>query len=135
MQKRNGFSLVELLAATVLLGIVLVPALNAVQASLQTERVNRSALIDDYRLLGLAETVLAEPFERLSDAALGALQPTVYSDAPGVVGRRLVFISAFDADNADGDDDDTTGADARILKVQVQIEGQAAVISTLRFDG
>ncbi len=130
----GGFSLVELLAALVLLGLLLVPAMQATQAALHTERLNRTAVVNDFRLVALAETVLAEPFDRLRDAALGAATPTAYSDSSGTKDRRLVFISGYDADNADADGDDSTGADDGILKIRVEVEGRVGGLYSLRYD-
>lgn len=131
----QGFSLVELLAVLILLGLVITPALGSLQGALQSEQVNRAALVDDYRLVDITEQVLAEPFGRLVAAAEGPVTPSRYSDAAGTAARRLVFISRFDADNADLDDDELTGADDGILKIRVQIEASAAQLSVLRHNG
>ena len=56
---------------------------------------------------------------------------TVYSDAAGATNRRLVYLSRYDADNADGDNDFFTGMDAGLVWVRVELEGTTQAIEGL----
>ncbi len=134
MITQRGFSLVEVLAVLILLGLVLVPAMRTLEGALQVETVNREALEADYRLIDRAEFLLAEPFETLADAALGETLESSYSDVAGTPSRRLVYISGYDADNADADNNDATGADEGIFKIRLELEATSTAVTLLRAD-
>lgn len=131
---QSGFSFVEVLAVLILLGLVMVPAMRSLDGALQVEAINHDAIKNDYRLIDRAEVVLAEPFADVAKAALGENTPSSYSDPAGSANRRLVFVSRYDADNADSDNNDTTGADSGILKVTVRLEGAPSRITLLKVD-
>ncbi|MCH9672344.1 MAG: hypothetical protein K0U93_12930, partial [Gammaproteobacteria bacterium] len=57
--------------------------------------------------------------------------PSGFSDAAGASPRRLVYVSRYDGDNADGDSDPFTGTDPELIWVQVSIEGAGQSIQTL----
>jgi hypothetical protein len=78
------------------------------------------------------EEVLARSFAELAaeEVAAGGA-PSAYSDGAGAPDRRLVLLSRYDGDNADGDDDPFTGKDAGLLWVRVEIEGTDHVLETL----
>ena len=145
-----GISLVEVLVATVLLAVALVPMLDALQTGIQGAAIHESAATDHYQLLARMEEVLAEPFSNLQSAAAAAGNkntPTSYSDVPGVPQRRLVYLSFYDAANSDADNDPFTIADANsdadndpytgtdvdidLLWVHVEIEGSVQIRETL----
>jgi prepilin-type N-terminal cleavage/methylation domain-containing protein len=134
MKRQHGFTLVEALAVLILLGLALVPAMRMLEGALQVETVNREELQMDYRLIDRAEVLLSEPFGALVSAARGAGVASPYSDAAGTPNRRLVYISGYDANNLDADDDDTTGADDGILKIRVELEATANAVTLLQAD-
>ncbi len=134
-QKVVGFSYVEVLVATFLIAIVLVPALDTLQSGIQGSGIHASRAEDHYHITGKVEEVLARPFDELGQEADAAGSPTVivhaYSDSAGTDARRLVYLSRFDADNADADNDPFTGTDGGVIWVQVQIENTNDTIETL----
>ena len=131
---QSGFSYVEVLVATVILAIALVPAVAALQTGLAGVEIHESQVVQHYRMLGKFEEVLAEPFGSLDSEALAAGSPSVittYSDLAGSENRRVVFLARYDGDDADSDGDPFTGGDEGLLWVKVEIEGTAHVIETL----
>lgn len=129
-----AFSYVEILVAIVLISIALVPAIEALGPGLQGAGIHRSQAERHYHLLAKLEEVLAEPFAALDEEALAAGSPTVvtaYSDTGGSTDRRLVFLSRYDADNADADNDFFTGVDEGLIWVRVNIEGSTLAIESL----
>lgn len=121
--------------AVALLAVALVPALDALHPGLVAVAVHSNLAREHYHLTGKMETVLAEPFDALEDAATAAGSPavaTTYSDAPAAPERRLVFLSRYDGDDADADADPFTGTDADLIWVRVQLEGTSQVFETLR---
>ena len=82
----TGFSYVEVLVATVLIAIALVPAIEALAPGVQGAGIHRSQAGRHYHLAGKLEEVLAQPFNALDDEAQTVSDPsvaTVYSDAGG----------------------------------------------------
>jgi hypothetical protein len=133
-----GIAYVEILVAIVLIVIALVPAMDALRPGVAGAAIHEDRLADHYRMTGLLETVLAEPHADLDAAAAAAgdrFTPSAYSDV--VVqpdGRQLVrnvFLSRYDSDNADADNDPFTGVDAGLLWVRVEIAGTADGLETL----
>ena len=134
----SGFSYVEVLIAVSLIVIALVPALNALIPGTAGSGIHETLAEDQYQLTGKLEQVLAEPYGALSsaaDAAADATTPTSYSDVITYAdGRQLtlnVFLSRYDADNADGDNDPFSGTDDGLLWVRVSIAGSGAGIESL----
>ena len=81
---------------------------------------------------------MVEPFSDLSDAAIVAgspTTPTTYSDAAGPADRILVYLSPWDGDNADADDDPFTGTEADLLWIRVEIDGSVLALQTIRAQG
>jgi hypothetical protein len=117
------------LIATALIAISLVPVLEALSAGgngheLQAEHAN-----DHYYLTSKLEEVLAEPFNHLDTSAITAASaeiPTPYSDsvtlADGSVLTRQVYLSRYDGDNADGNNNFFNGTDEGLLWIRVEIE-------------
>lgn len=145
-----GFSYVEVMVATFILAIALVPALQSLQSGIQGVAIHESIATDHYQLVGKMEEVLAEPFANLLIAAATAANKTTltgYSDTAGNPQRRLVFLSFYDAANSDGDADPFTIADANtdgdsnpytgtdvdinLLWVRVEIENTIQSLETL----
>ncbi len=131
-----GFSYVEVMVATVLIAITLVPAMDALLPGINGSGIHETRSEDHYQLLGRVEEILAEPFANLNAAAIAAGNPTtatsysdVYTYANGRQIKRAIFISRYDGDNADADNDPFTGTDAGLLWVQGVIVG-----SSLRYE-
>lgn len=130
MNKVAGFSYVEVLIAISLIAITLVPAMEALQPGIAGSAIHEIIAEDHYQLTGRFEQVLAEPFADLDSAAAAAgnaTTPTAYSDVfsypDGRQISRNVFISRYDGDNADADNDPFTGTDAGLLWLQITIAG------------
>jgi type II secretory pathway component PulJ len=138
ISKMAGFSYVEVLISVVLIAIVLVPAMEALQPGMAASGIHEIIAEDHYRLTGKMEEVLAEPFADLDIAAItagSATTATAYSDVftypNGRQINRNVFIAQYDGDNADSDNDPSTGTDTGLLWVQVEIAGTALSLETL----
>jgi len=143
MKKRqSGFSYMEVLIATLLIMIMLVPALDAMQSGIQGSGIHTQLAQNQYRMISKLEQTLALPFgELLTQADLVAdptvlipaplSRPDLYSDAAGTESRRLVYLARYDGDNADADDDPFTGTDAGLLWVRVTIEDSSRSLETV----
>ena len=136
--KMVGLSYVEVLVATALIALALVPAMEALQPGIEGSGIHETFAEDHYLLSAKMEEVLAEPFDALDSAAAAAgdqSTPTSYSDivnaSDGRQVSRQVFLSPYDGDNADSDNDPFTGTDAGLLWVRVDIENTAHTIETL----
>lgn len=134
VQRNAGFSYVEVLVATILVVTSLLPALQALQTGVEGSDIHKILSEDHYQLSAKLEEVLAEPYTALEQATIAAgdsTTPSTYSDASGSPARRLVFLSYYDGDNADTDNDPFTGTDSDLIWVAVRIEGNAQVIESL----
>ena len=121
----RGFSYVEVLVAMMLLGVCLVPAMEALQPAVLGTSISERYVLNQGRVQSRFEEVLAEPYFSLQAAADVAGAPTVatgYSDAPVIEDRLLVYIGAYDGDNTDGDNNPFTDTDADLLWVRVVTE-------------
>ena len=135
---QRGLTLVEVLVTIALLAIVIVPAVHSLHGGIIGARVHRDLADHHYRLRSRVETLLAEPFADLAAAAAdagGPGTPSSYSDPAGSVPRLLVFLAFYDGDDADGDGQPFTGADASLLWLRVEAEGTAWAIETLKSQG
>jgi len=132
----------ELLVATLLIAIMLVPALDAMQSGIQGSGIHTQLAQNQYRMISKMEQTLALPFAELLTQADLVADPTVlipaplsrpdlYSDTAGTESRRLVFLARYDGDNADADDDPFTGTDAGLLWVRVTIENSPRSLETV----
>lgn len=131
---QRGLSYVEVMVATVLLVVALLPALDALQSGIQSSTIHETQSVDQYQLLSKLEDVLAQPFGSLDAAATMAGSKntiTTYSDAVGSNNRRLVYLSRYDGDNTDTDNDPFTGIDDGLIWVRVEIETSNKAIETL----
>lgn len=129
---QSGFSYAEVLLSVVLLGILLVPALQALNTAISGSTSNLAAR--QLTLRGKMEEVLSkQPFKALDDEALaGGNTPnsvsTNFSDASGATDRRVVVLYRFDAaTNA------LSSNDTGLLYVSVyyEAEGSAHALNTL----
>ncbi len=133
---QSGFSYVEVLVATLLIVILLVPGLEAMHSGIQGSGIHKELAQNQYRMISKMEQTLALPFaELLAQADLVAdptvLIPPLYSDSAGTEFRRLVFLARYDGDNADADDDPFTGTDTGLLWVRVTIENSPRSLETV----
>jgi Tfp pilus assembly protein PilV len=129
-----GLSYVETLLAVVVLAFALVPALETLRTAFTGAAVGETVIGWQQSLATRMETVRAEPFGDLdaaAQAAGGETVPSVYSDAAGVSDRVLVFLSRYDGDNADADNDPFTGQDPGILWIRVAVENAPPELTTL----
>lgn len=129
-----GVSYAEAMLAVVILGLALVPALETLDTAFTGAAVSETVIEWQHALATRMETVRAEPFADLDAAAQAAGSETVpssYSDAPGGPDRVLVFLSRYDGDNADADNDPFTGTDAGLLWVRAAIENAPHELTTL----
>jgi prepilin-type N-terminal cleavage/methylation domain-containing protein len=133
-----GLTLVEVLVAVTLLAILLIPAMRALQTSVTGADVHGDLASAHFRLTSRVEELLAEPFVDLTDAAIAAGAPTTettYSDTAGPPGRLIVYLSLYDGDNADTDNDPFTGTDSDLLWIRVDIEDTVHTLETIRASG
>ena len=131
-----GLTYVEVLIAMTLITMTLVPAMEALRPGVQGAGIHETNTWRHYQLTALLEEVLANPFTALDTEALAINDPAVasvnYSDAAGQANRRLVYLSRYDADNADGNGNFfDAGVDEGLLWVRVEIEGTDQAIESL----
>jgi len=132
--RQAGLSYVETLIAVTILAAALVPALETLQTAFTGAAVQETVVLWQQQLATRMETVLAEPFGNLDDAALAAgseTTPSSYSDAAGGPDRVLVFLSRYDGDNADTDNDPFTGTDDGLLWARIAIENTPYELTSL----
>lgn len=136
--KEAGLTLVEVLVSMVLLSILLIPAIQAIQTGVAGADVHADVTTSHYRISSRLEELLAEPFADLADAAAAAGSPTTassYSEAAGPPARLLVYLSLYDGDNADADNNGFTGTDPDLLWVRVEIENSVFSLETVTARG
>lgn len=133
-----GISYVEVLIAVVLIMVALVPALEALRPGVAGAGIHSDRVEDHYLITGRLEQLLAEPFTALDAAAQSAGSAETassYSDTvPMADGRtlvRTVFLSRYDADNSDADNDPFTGTDPDLLWIRVVAGSGGDAITTL----
>lgn len=129
---QRGISYVEVLIAVVIVAATVVPATTAIRGAMDTASADVESTAIHYRMFGRLEEVLAEPFSVVSQQSADESTPSAYSDSAGTTDRRLVYISHYDGDNADSDNDPFTGADADLLWIRVEIEGTAGFLQALK---
>jgi len=131
---QRGLTYVEILIAMTILVVGLVPALDALRSATTGSELGEGFVVDQYRMSGRLEEVLAEPFGDLDAAALVAgspTTPTTYSEAPGTPGRVLIYLARYDGDDADSDSNPFTGGDEGLLWVRAEIENTPQANETL----
>ncbi len=131
--RQSGISYVEVMVATLLIAVALVPMIEALGPGLQGSRIHRERAEVNFVLQGKLERVLAESFADLDDAAATAGDFTVatsYSDLAAGVPHE-VFVWRWDVDNADADDDPFTGGEDDILWVRVATVDGLTELQTL----
>lgn len=129
---QRGFSYIEVMIATLLIAVTLVPAINSLQTGVKSTGTHRNYLEAHLNLKGKMEDILAQSFSSLETEAGNPTVPNpTYSDAVGAPDRRLVYLAPYDGDNLDSDDDPFTGGDTGLVWVRVEIEGSAHGLQTL----
>jgi len=131
--RQSGLSYVEVLVATLLIAIALVPMMEALRPGLQGSEIHRQQSEIHFALRGKLESVLAESFASLDAAATAAgahTAATSYSDLAATVPHE-VFIWRYDVDNADNDDDPYTGGEADMLWLRIASLDDGFSIQTL----
>ena len=131
-----GLTYVEVLIATALIAISLIPAIKALTPAAQGMSIHETRTLRHYELTALLEEVLAHPFSELDAEAVAINDPLVastrYSDPSAQANRRLVYLSRYDADNADGNNNFfDAGMDEGLLWVRVEIEATNQAIESL----
>ncbi len=132
--RQAGLSYAETLLAVVVLAVALVPALETLDTAFTGAQVSETVIDWQQALATRMEDMRAEPFGDLDAAATAAgseTTPSSYSDAAGPPDRVLVFLSRYDGDNADSDNDPFTGADPGLLWVRVAVENTPYDLTTL----
>ena len=128
-----GLSYAEALVAVAVLAIALVPALDSLQTVFTGADVHEMLRSRQQQIANRMEMLIAEPLSSLDQAAQAAGSETVassYSDPFGP-DRVLVFLSRYDGDNADGDDDPFSGTDEDLIWMRVAVENTPHELMTL----
>jgi Tfp pilus assembly protein PilV len=131
---QRGFGYVEALVAVVLLAVVLVPALEALG---NAARNAPTAAQDDTLWMSAANKLRDVTGSRFDDldaaatAAGGAGNVSSLSDPTGSSPRVLIYLSRYDGDNADGDDNGFTGTDTDLIWVRAAIADTPVSLDTL----
>ena len=133
-----GFSYVEVLIAVSLVAITLVPAIDALIPGITGSSIHESYNEDLHQLTAKLEYVIAEPFADLDAAATAAGNPTtatsysdVYTYADGRQITRNVFLSRYDGDNADLNNNPFDGTDEGLIWARVEITNTAFNVESL----
>jgi hypothetical protein len=130
-RRQSGLTYLEILVATLVLLIGLVPALDALRTAVTGTATNDAYVAAQHRLGGRMEEVLAEPFADLDAAAGLPTTPSSYSEATGPPWRLLIYIAPYDGDNGDGDGNPFSGGDAGLLWLRAEIEDTPYALETL----
>ena len=129
-----GFSYVEVLVATGLIALALVPALDSLSTLVLGAGIHLEHAGADAHLSSRLDELLATQFSALDAAAVATASPAIptsYSDSSGSLRRRFVYLARYDGDDADGDGNRFTGGDAGLLWVRVELEGTTRSLETL----
>ncbi len=133
--RQRGISYVEVLVATLVITISLIPAMDALTVALHGSQISAEQQRLYYHVQQGFEHVLAESFDALDAEAVSLANATtpssLYSDAAGSADRRLVFLQRYDADNADADGNPFSGGDEGILWIRVALDGASLARETL----
>ncbi len=140
---QQGFSYVEVLVATFILAVAIVPAMEALQSGIRAAAVHETLTQQHFAITTTMENMLSEPYGSLLSAAqttANANTPSSYSDPAGQADRVVVFLALYDADadpftlldpNNDGDSNIYTGDTSNLLWLRVAIEGTEQSLQSL----
>lgn len=129
---QHGFAYAEVLLSVALLGILLVPAMQALNMAISGGTGNVAAR--QLALRSMMEEVLSQPFSVLyAETYLPggnniASVSTNFSDAPGTADRRVVVLCRFDAATNALSINDT---DLLFVSVYYEADGNATALNTL----
>lgn len=134
MRRQRGFGYVEALVAVVLLAVAIVPALDALSNA--TRGTPTADEADDLwqAVANKLSDVSGTRFDDLDSAATVAGSATTassYSDPSGASPRVMVYLSRYDGDNADGDNNPFTGTDADLIWIRAAITDPPVEMTTL----
>lgn len=130
--RQSGLSYVEVIVAVLIMSVAVVPAADALRSAMQSAEIDAEETTNHFQLVAKLESVLAEPFGAVAAQAGDPASPTTFSDLAGITNRRLVFISLYDGDNADADNDTFTGTDPDLLWIRVEIENTVTKMDALK---
>ena len=133
-QQQSGLSYIEVLIATVLIAITLVPAIEGLTSGIQGSALNKQRVEIHYALKGKLEQLLSESFEDLDAAATAAgahTTATSYSDIFSPTMSRDVFIWRYDVVDADGDGNEFTGGEDNLLWISVALPDNSLSLQIL----
>ncbi len=127
---QRGFSYVEVMVATVILAVALLPALNALTAAIAGTTVHRDQLLVQQQLNQKMEEVLAKPFGMLyamTYGPAGNAPSTVRAELsdPAGAGRRIVNLYRVDGATA-------SNVDTGLLRIRVAFEDGGDALETLK---
>ncbi len=134
MPRQRGFGYIEALVAVALLAVALIPALEALT---NVTRNAPGADQDDALWMAVSSKlneISGTRFDSLDYYSNAAGSPTTassLSDASGTSPRVLVYLSRYDGDNADGDNNAFTGTDADLIWIRAAIADTPVEMSTL----
>ncbi len=134
MKHSAGFSYVEVLIASVIVVVAIIPGVDALRSGLQSTQAHVVLAQDHFHIASRLEDILAFPFSALDAEALAVGNPAVpitFSDAPGTARRRLIYLARYDGDNADSDGDRFTGGDDGLLWIRIEVENSSSAIESL----
>jgi prepilin-type N-terminal cleavage/methylation domain-containing protein len=100
--RQRGFSFVEIMVAVLLLALCAAPLANALKTGLDASTIGAAKALELRCMKNQMETVLAEPYQNLWNAARGKDTPSAYSRAadaacPGIA--RNVYIAKYEHEN------------------------------------
>ncbi len=129
--RQHGFSYVEVLVAVALMAIVAGPLGEALRTALATSRANIDDTAAYYQLLKVTEDTMASNYGTLSALATNpdvVVRTTTTDDGAPI----NIYVSRYDGDNADLDDDPFTGTDDGLLWIKVELDGTAQSFESLK---
>lgn len=129
-----GVSYIEVMVATVIVVVALIPGIEAISSGLKSTQAHVELTETQFHVTSRLEELLAQPLSSLDIEAVAVANPTVatsFSDAPGALRRRLVYLSRYDGDDADADGNRFTGGDEGLIWIRVEVENSNIAIETL----
>jgi type II secretory pathway pseudopilin PulG len=131
---QSGFSYTEILLSVALLGILLVPGLQALNSGISGSGIASTLAARQFNLRSKMEQVLRQPFGKLyAETYLAGGNTTTsvstnFSDAVGSTNRRVVVFYRFDAGTKALSANDTG---LLYVSVYFQSEGSTGALNTL----
>ena len=129
--RQAGSSYVEVYVAIFVIMIALVPAIDALNHGINAAAVQQQSAQQSLLLKSSMEMLLSKPYSELSAQAGSPSTISGFSDPIDASPRRLVYLSHYDADNIDGDNDPFTGTEVDLLWIKVELEATGLNLETL----